>query len=78
MFKRNKVKLTPLAMTKPNDKGVYSKSRIRSPEIITRSEFNSRFRGNSKSINVGDPDGKYSKQTAHGNGLDCWYLAEDA
>lgn len=69
-------KLWPLAMTKPNTKGVYSRSKIRQPETVSAKEFQDRFKGHSKQINVGDPDGKYETKTAYGYGLDCWYEVE--
>lgn len=75
MSKESIVKITPLAMTVPNEGGVYSISKIMQSESLTLPEFNKRFRGYNKKIKIGNLN-NWEYKTAFGYGLDCWYLAE--
>lgn len=81
LAKEKKITLCPLAMRIPNEHGIYSLSKLRPKEVIDYTEFQTRFKNNSKRIRVCYEDTlcydelleKSEWVTAYGYGLDCWY-----
>ena len=79
--------LQPLAMTTPNQFGIYSPSRIRPKREISYREFLAKFSDHARRIRVFLLDGvnvdsdyllsRSIVMTAYGFGLNCWYLVDE-
>ena len=71
------VTLTPLAMVRPNSKGIYAPSRLRQPKTISYQEFLKRYADHPMQMSVSfELDGVSNPQTVtgYGFGLDCWWM----